>query len=83
VARYSITPIVAIVPADLRDKPEPGEVDEVFTVPLPHVLSPKNYRIEGRVWQGQKRHYYAAPYGPYYIWGATARILRGMAEAFQ
>jgi hypothetical protein len=20
------------------------------------------------------------PYGPYYIWGATARILRGLAE---
>ena len=83
VTSYSITPIVAMVPAGLKFIVEPGEVDEVFTVPLSHVLSPENYRIEGRVWQGQKRQYYAAPYGPYYIWGATARILRGMAEAFQ
>ncbi len=83
VTSYSITPIVAMVPSGLKFTPEPGEVDEVFTVPLSHVLTPMNYRIEGRVWQGQTRYYYAAPYGPYYIWGATARILRGMAEVFQ
>ncbi|MCW1951459.1 MAG: CoA pyrophosphatase [Octadecabacter sp.] len=83
VTSYSITPIVAMVPAGLKFTPEPGEVDETFTVPLSHVLSPENYRIESRVWQGQKRFYYAAPFGPYYIWGATARILRGMAEAVQ
>jgi len=23
------------------------------------------------------------PYGPYYIWGATARILRGLAERME
>jgi hypothetical protein len=23
------------------------------------------------------------PYGPYYIWGATARMLRGLAERMQ
>ena len=83
VTSYSVTPIVAMVPAGLKFIPEPGEVEEAFTVPLSHVLSPEKYRIEGRVWQGQKRYYYAAPYGPYYIWGATARILRGMAEAIQ
>jgi len=30
--------------------------------------------------QGHKRFYYAVPYGPYYIWGATARILRGLSD---
>jgi len=80
VTNYSVTPIVALVPAGLPFVPEPGEVDEVFSVPLTHVLNPANYRIEGRRWRGQKRYYYTAPYGPYYIWGATARILRGLAE---
>lgn len=80
VTNYSVTPIVALVPAGLSFVPEPGEVDEVFSVPLTHVLNPANYRIEGRRWRGQKRYYYTAPYGPYYIWGATARILRGLAE---
>jgi hypothetical protein len=36
--------------------------------------------IERRRWRGEWRRYYAVPYGPYYIWGATARILRGLAE---
>jgi hypothetical protein len=26
------------------------------------------------------RRYYTVPYGPYYIWGATARMLRALAE---
>jgi 8-oxo-dGTP pyrophosphatase MutT (NUDIX family) len=81
ITNYSITPIVAIVPSDLTFKPEPGEVEEAFTVPLRHVLTLANYHIEGRHWRGQKRYYYTVPYGPYYIWGATARILRAMAEA--
>ncbi|MGB5559923.1 MAG: CoA pyrophosphatase, partial [Paracoccaceae bacterium] len=26
------------------------------------------------------RRYFVVPYGPYYIWGATARMLRALAE---
>ena len=81
ITNYMVTPVVAIVPSGLTFNAEPGEVDEVFTVPLAHVLNRDSYRIEGRYWQGSKRFYYTVPYGPYYIWGATARILHGLAEA--
>lgn len=81
VTNYTVMPIVGMVPSALSFVPEPGEVAEVFTVPLSHVLRVENYRVEGRRWRGQRRHYYTVPHGPYYIWGATARILRGMAEA--
>ncbi|MFQ3184059.1 MAG: 8-oxo-dGTP pyrophosphatase MutT (NUDIX family) [Alteromonas macleodii] len=81
ITNYSVTPFVSMVPADLTFKPEPGEVEEVFIVPLRHVLTLDNYRIESRYWCGQKRFYYVVPYGPYYIWGATACILHAMAEA--
>ena len=81
ITNYSVTPFVTIVPVDLTFRPEPGEVEEVFTVPLLHVLTLENYRIESRYWCGQKRFYYVVPYGPYYIWGATACILHTMAEA--
>jgi len=80
VSNYAMTPIVAMVPDDLTFVAEPGEVAEVFTVPLSHVLNVENFRIEGRHWRGTKRFYYTVPYGPYYIWGATARILRSLAE---
>ena len=83
VTSYTVTPIVAMVSARLTFTPEPGEVAEVFDVPLSHVTDPSNYFIEGRRWRGQRRHYYTAPYGPYYIWGATARMLRGLAEVWE
>ena len=59
---------------------EVGEVEEVFSLPLSHVLTPGHYAIERRRWRDEWRRYYAVPYGPYYIWGATARILRGLAD---
>jgi 8-oxo-dGTP pyrophosphatase MutT (NUDIX family) len=80
VTGFSVTPILALVHGEFVPVPEAGEVEEAFTVPLSHVLDRNRYVIEGRIWQGQPRRYYAVPYGPYYIWGATARILRGLAE---
>lgn len=79
VTSFSVTPVVAIIRQGFDPVPEPGEVDEIFSVPLAHVLNPANYVIESRRWQGTRRKYFAVPYGPYYIWGATARILRGLA----
>lgn len=80
VTSFAITPVLGLVREDFSPVPEAGEVEEVFSVPLAHVLNPARFVIERRRWLGQWRHYYAVPYGPYYIWGATARILRGLAE---
>lgn len=79
VTGFSITPIVARINGPFRPIPEAGEVDEVFRVPFAHVAQPGRFRIERRIWQGQWRSYYVVPWGPYYIWGATARILRSLA----
>jgi 8-oxo-dGTP pyrophosphatase MutT (NUDIX family) len=82
VTNFAVTPVLAVVPAGQVYVPEPGEVDEVFRVPVDHVLTRGNFFIERRRWRGRWRHYYTVPYGPYYIWGATARILRGLAEGW-
>lgn len=80
VTGYTVTPILARVRAEFRAVPEDGEVAEVFRVPLDFLMTSGNYRIESRAWRGQRRRYYVAPYGPYYIWGATARILKSLAD---
>lgn len=80
VTAFTVTPFVGLVGAQYRPEREVGEVDEIFEVPLDFLAKPDNFRIEGRRWQGRKRYYYTAPYGPYYIWGATARILRAFAD---
>lgn len=80
VTGFVVTPVVALITRPFDPVPEPGEVAEVFSVPFGHVTNPSRFFVESRRWRGQRRHYYTAPFGPYYIWGATARILRGLAE---
>lgn len=77
---FSVTPVVAWIAAPFAPRPEAGEVSEVFTVPFDHVTDPDRFAIEGRMWRGARRRYYAVPWGPYYIWGATARMLRVLAD---
>ncbi|KEO52262.1 CoA pyrophosphatase [Thioclava indica] len=80
VTSFLVTPVLARIKAPFTPRPEAGEVAEVFTVPLSHISNLANYRVESRRWRGARRHYYVAPYGPYYIWGATARMLRALAD---
>jgi 8-oxo-dGTP pyrophosphatase MutT (NUDIX family) len=80
VTGFTVTPVLGWIRDAFRPVPEAGEVDEVFTVPLAHLADRANYGVQSRLWRGQRRYYFAVPWGPYYIWGATARILRGLAE---
>lgn len=79
VTGFSVTPVLAMIDPAFRAVPEPGEVEEVFEVPLDHVMNVGLYSIQSRRWRGQSRHYFTVPWGSYYIWGATARILRALA----
>ncbi|MCZ0811307.1 CoA pyrophosphatase [Roseovarius sp. EGI FJ00037] len=81
VTGFMVTPVVARVKAPFEPRPEPGEVEEIFEVPLMHLLDCAQFSIQARRWRGNWRKYYTVPFGPYYIWGATARILRVMADA--
>ena len=77
---FLIHPFVGLVLMDFHPRPQPGEVDEVFEVPLSFLLNLENYRIESRSWKGSTRHFFVVPFGPYQIWGATAHILHGLAR---
>ena len=80
VTGFLVTPVIGWIDRDFDVQPEPGEVAEVFRVPLTHVTDVALFTIQSRRWRGTRRHYYTVPFGPYYIWGATARILRGLAH---
>jgi len=83
VTGFRVTPVVAVLNRGFTVVPEMEEVDEVFQVPLAHLMNTDNYLIESRYWRGVRRYYCVVPYGPYYIWGATARMLRGLAERME
>jgi 8-oxo-dGTP pyrophosphatase MutT (NUDIX family) len=77
---FRVTPVVALVrpPFDLQI--DPFEVAEAFEVPLDFLLDPANHQRHSIHYQGALRHYFAIPYGDYFIWGATAGMIRSLTE---
>lgn len=83
VTGYAMTPVLAHVSGPFAPRLQQSEVAEAFYVPFAHLADPGNFRVERRQWLGQWRSYYTVPWGPYYIWGATARVLRALAEGMR
>jgi 8-oxo-dGTP pyrophosphatase MutT (NUDIX family) len=84
---FAITPVTSLVRPNFSLSPDKFEVAHVFEVPLSFLTDPRNYRFhEARLPDGSVRRYYSVPWGDFFIWGATAAMLRGMyqilAEAF-
>lgn len=80
VTNYAMTPVLAWVNEDFSPSIDESEVAEYFEVPANFVLDRANFQIQSRRWRGAWRSYYTVAYGPYYIWGATARVLFALAE---
>ena len=78
--QFHITPVVALVQPGFTLLPNPGEVDDVFEVPLDFLMDPVNHRRHGFEWNGEMREWYSMPYQEgateRFIWGATAGMLR-------
>ena len=83
VTQFEMHPVLGWIRDEFAAIPEAGEVSEVFEVPLDHVLDPAKFTIQSRRWRGHRRAFFTVPYGPYYIWGATARVLRVLADRVQ
>lgn len=80
VTAYRITPVVALVEPPFTLRPDPNEVAEIFEVPLAFLMDGLNHQrreIELPESAG-RRAFYAMPYEQYFIWGATATILRNL-----
>ncbi len=76
---YRVMPVIGLIAPPFPIQPEPLEVAEVFEVPLDHVLEPANHRFETRIHRGSERQFCVMPYGDYFIWGLTARLLRELS----
>lgn len=77
---FRIVPVVGLLRPGFALVPEPGEVTEIFDIPLAHFMEPANHFRHSRVWQGRERQYYAMSYGERYVWGATAGMLRNLHD---
>lgn len=77
---FRVTPVVAAVHAPFDLTPDPFEVAEVFEVPLGFLLDEANHQRHALHYRGALRNFYAMPYGDYFIWGATAGMIRALFD---
>lgn len=77
---FRVTPVVALVHPPFELSPDQFEVAEVFEVPLAFLLDPINHKEHSLHYRGALRHFFAMPYGDYFIWGATAGMIRSLTE---
>jgi 8-oxo-dGTP pyrophosphatase MutT (NUDIX family) len=80
---FRITPVVGLIHPPFELAPDPFEVAEVFEVPLSFLLDRSNHQRHEIFWRGRQRHYWAMPWGDYYIWGATAGIILALVHALE
>lgn len=72
---YAVTPVVGLLPSDLRLTIDPAEVERAFEVPLAFLLDAANERAGEREYRGLRVPIVEFRYGDERIWGATANIL--------
>jgi 8-oxo-dGTP pyrophosphatase MutT (NUDIX family) len=76
---FQVTPVVGLVQPPFDLQADPFEVAEIFEVPLAFLLDGANHqRRSFTLPNGFKRSFYAMPYDRFFIWGATAGMLRNL-----
>lgn len=84
ISGFRVLPVVARVPAGFVPRPQPGEVAEVFSLPLSWLMAPENLGKVAVSYRGRERHVFeyrrheAAP--AQRVWGATASILYNLRQ---
>ncbi len=80
ITNFIVTPFVGIIPHPYAYNISHQEVAQVIEVPLSFLHDPDHLRTEVREYDGCQHDVLFWDYGPYTIWGATARILKSFLE---
>lgn len=80
VTGYLVTPVVSIVTPPFDLQPDPFEVAEIFEVPLSFLMDGAHHQLRTADFPSGlgRRTFYAMPYERFFIWGATAGMLRNL-----
>ena len=81
ITSYQVTPVVGLLLPPLALTPAPGEVAEIFEVPLALALDVTRYQRHAYQRDGISGHYLSLTWQQHTIWGATAAMLRLLAAA--
>ena len=80
VTGYLVTPVVSIVTPPFDFQADPFEVAEIFEVPLSFLMDGTHHQRRTAEFPAGlgRRTFYAMPYERFFIWGATAGMLRNL-----
>lgn len=76
---FAVAPVLGVTESQPSLQANPGEVEEIFSIPLPLVCDLGQYRQDVLERDGNRREFYYLDYEGRYIWGATAKMLRSLA----
>lgn len=80
---FRVLPVVAVVDPRHEVRADPGEVAEVFEVPLSFLLDPRNLDSVMLEYRGRQRRVLEYRYPAQRIWGATASILFNLRQRLE
>ena len=80
ITNFHVTPVVGRLTGAFAPVQQEEEVDVVFTAPISHLLDLDRFIEHRRFFKNKERSYLSVPYGPFYVWGATARMLHSFAQ---
>ena len=84
VSNYLITPVVAFLPGGLGTlRLQESEVTEVIVASLVGLANPAIFHAEEWLRDGRAHTVYFYDYGPYRIWGATARMVKTLLNLLE
>lgn len=75
---FRVTPVVAIVQPPFEMHADPFEVAEIFEVPLSFLMNGMHHQRRTAEFITGNRTFYVMPYERFFIWGATAGMLRNL-----
>lgn len=73
---FRVTPVVGIVQPPFDMRADPYEVAEIFEVPLAFLMNGMHHQRRTAEFVTGNRTFYVMPYERFFIWGATAGMLR-------
>lgn len=79
VTGFQVTPVVGIIPPDLRWRASEDEVAAVFEMPLAEALRLGRYHPLDIHRRGNSHRVWLSWYQHYFVWGMTAGIIRELA----
>lgn len=77
---FLVTPVIGRIDSSPQFKRDQREVADIFQVPLSFLMNPQHHQVRVLPAQdsptGELIRFYAMPYQEFFIWGATAAMLR-------